>query len=86
MLGCTHYPLLERVIGETVGPGVTLVDSARATARVVRARLEERGLLATGAGGGDQFIVTDSPERFREVGSRFLGGPIARLEQIDIQG
>ncbi len=86
VLGCTHYPLLERVIGATMGPGVTLVDSARATARVVRARLEERGLLATGAAGEDQFIVTDSPERFREVGSRFLGGPIDRLEQIDMQG
>src|SRR5262249_50771825 len=93
VLGCTHYPLLETVIQEAVGPGVTLVDSARATARVARARVEERGLLAAagagsaaGAGGGDQFIVTDSPERFREVGSRFLGGPIARLEAIDIQG
>jgi len=87
VLGCTHYPLLERVIGEAVGPGVTLVDSARATAKVVRARLEEHGLLAAGAGpgDGDRFFVTDSSERFHEVGSRFLGGPIARLEQIDIQ-
>ena len=88
VLGCTHYPLLERVIREAVGPGVALIDSARATATTVRAQLEERGLLAAGAGvaGEDHFFVTDSSERFREVGSRFLGGPIARLEQIDILG
>ena len=87
VLGCTHYPLLAGVIGEAVGRGVTLVDSARATATVARTRLEERGLLrdAAGASGADQFFVTDSSERFREVGSRFLGGPLERLEQIDIQ-
>lgn len=86
VLGCTHYPLLQDVIGATVGPEVTLVDSARATASVVRARLEERGLLSGGTRreDGDHFFVTDSSERFHEVGSRFLGGPLARLEQIDI--
>ncbi|PYT33796.1 MAG: glutamate racemase [Acidobacteria bacterium] len=87
VLGCTHYPLLEGVIGEAVGPGVVLVDSARATASVVRARLLERGLLAEGPApaGEDHFFVTDSSDRFREVGSRFLGGPLLRLEQVDIQ-
>ncbi|MEK7798980.1 MAG: glutamate racemase [Acidobacteriota bacterium] len=86
VLGCTHYPLLEAVIRETMGPDVALVDSARATATVVRSRLAERGLLSGGPapGGEDHFFVTDSSERFREVGSRFLGGPLARLEQIDI--
>src|SRR5207249_7430681 len=64
VLGCTHYPLLEGVIGEAVGPGVVLVDSARATASVVRARLLERGLLAEGpaAAGEDHFFVTDSSD------------------------
>jgi glutamate racemase len=88
VLGCTHYPLLAGVIGETIGPDVRLVDSARATAAVVRAGLVERGLLNDGPGalGGDHFFVTDSSDRFREVGSRFLGRPLERLEQIDIQG
>src|SRR5262249_43867764 len=92
VLGCTHYPLLEGVIQEAVGPEVRLVDSARATAAVVRARLQERGLLADESPGAvdrpageDHFFVTDSSERFREVGARFLGGPLRRLEQIDIQ-
>jgi len=86
VLGCTHYPLLQGVIGATMGPDVTLVDSAGATAQVVRARLEERGLLTGGPTGrdDDHFYVTDSSERFREVGSRFLDASLARLEQIDI--
>ena len=88
VLGCTHYPLLEGVIREAVGAGVVLVDSARATASVVRDRLAERSLLSERAmaEGEDHFFVTDSSERFREVGSRFLGGPLRRLEQVDISG
>ncbi|MGH9798562.1 MAG: glutamate racemase [Candidatus Polarisedimenticolia bacterium] len=87
VLGCTHYPLLKEVIGAAVGPGVELVDSAEATAAVVRERLRERGILGGGAGtGGDHFYVTDSSDRFREVGARFLGAPLRRLEQVDITG
>lgn len=84
VLGCTHYPLLSKVIGEVVGPGVTLVDSAGATAAVVRDRLSD-GDRGTGpAASGDHFFVTDSSERFREVGSRFLGRPIDRLELVNL--
>lgn len=35
ILGCTHYPLLRLAIQRAVGDGVTLVDSAEATADVV---------------------------------------------------
>jgi len=99
VLGCTHYPLLKKVIAETVGTGVVLVDSADATANVTRALLSGKGLLAPGAADatppgtratahpadGDHFHVTDSSERFLEVGSRFLGRPLARLELVDLQ-
>lgn len=87
VLGCTHYPLLRKVIGDTVGPGVTLVDSAVATAEAVRARLAETERPPSGGaddGAADHFFVTDSSERFREVGSRFLGRRIERLELVDL--
>ncbi len=85
VLGCTHYPLLKGVIGDVMGSGVTLVDSAEATAAVVRQRLEERGLLSVAdRRGEDHFFVTDSSERFHEVGTRFLGRPLGRLELIAI--
>ncbi len=87
VLGCTHYPLLKAVIGETVGSGVRLVDSAEATAAVVRERLAERDLLERGgkAAGTDRFFVTDSSERFREVGSQFLGRRLSSLEHVDLE-
>src|SRR3954454_20471634 len=41
VLGCTHYPLLARTIGDVMGPGVVLVSSADETAFAVRAALDE---------------------------------------------
>jgi glutamate racemase len=80
ILGCTHYPLLKPVIGETVGPGVTLIDSAEETARETAALLAERR-LARGDGRPEyRYLVSDLPEQFLKVGQRFLGGKIEGVE------
>ena len=44
VLGCTHYPILRRVIQESVGAGVELIDSGEAAAESVE-RLLDRGKL-----------------------------------------
>lgn len=85
VLGCTHYPLLREVIAEAVGPSVQLIDSAEATAEAVANLLEERGLANPGNSPAQRrYFVTDVPQRFREVGSRFLGEPVSSAEQIDL--
>ncbi|MFO8014579.1 MAG: glutamate racemase [Phycisphaerae bacterium] len=75
VLGCTHYPLLKPAIAAVLGPDVPLVDSAEAVAEQVAERLRAVGCLATGEAGGWRFFVSDNPDRFREVGGRFLGAP-----------
>jgi glutamate racemase len=77
VLGCTHYPLLKRVIAHVMGPDVALVDSAEETAREVASVLATRGLGRSSGQGSASFFVTDVPERFIRIGQRFLG---ARLE------
>jgi len=85
VLGCTHYPLLKEVISEVVGEQVKLVDSAEATAVAAAQLLESRGLLAApGVEAQHRYFVTDVPERFAEVGARFLGRHIASAEQVDL--
>jgi glutamate racemase len=74
VLGCTHYPLLKKVIGKVMGPKVTLIDSAFETARRVRDVLAGEGLLGSGKGtAGLRFFVTDHPAKFTGVGRTFLG-------------
>ncbi len=76
VLGCTHFPLLSRTISEVMGRGVTLVSSADETAFEVRSILERTGwsrTLRAGEHGRRRFLTTGDPQRFSELGRRFLG-------------
>jgi glutamate racemase len=96
VLGCTHYPILRDVIGETVGSGVTLIDSGAATARDVESLLESSALTHEDAltlyqerqlcDDLDHFYVTDAAERFAKVAERFLGSAPSILEAVEIWG
>ena len=46
VLGCTHYPLLEKVIGAYMGPEVRLINSGAEGARAAADCLRERDALA----------------------------------------
>jgi len=81
VLGCTHYPLMKTVIGNVVGRDVRLIDSAQETARETADRLEEKGIANESANGAQyRFIASDAPDTFLELGQRFLGSAIDRVE------
>jgi len=85
VLGCTHYPLLEPLLRETMGPDVRLIDSAQETARALEAALIAGGLTAPPGGGmSHRFAVSDDPVRFREVGARFLGERLGDAEVVTL--
>lgn len=87
VLGCTHYPLLKQLIGEVMGDGVTLVDSAAETARTVAALLDaENSLRPPVEQGNHHYFVSDVPAGFIRVGSRFLGERLGDVYQVDISG
>jgi glutamate racemase len=73
VLGCTHYPLLKRVL-LGVSRNVELIDSAEETAKAVRSRLLQDGLLAAaGPRRRLEFFSSDDPVKFVSLGRRFLG-------------
>lgn len=85
VLGCTHYPLLKKIIAEVMGPDVTLVDSAEETAITVATILQERQLLRPPAElGNHHYYVTDVPAGFIRVGNRFLGGKLGDVYQVSL--
>ena len=45
VLGCTHYPFLKKPIRKVIGPAVDLFDGGFGTARELRRRISEAGLL-----------------------------------------
>jgi glutamate racemase len=90
VLGCTHYPLLKPLLHRVVPSGVSIVDSADSTARVV-SQLLRKGLpnLSSEAERREvsrlRFFVTDSVEKFRRLGAQFLDSPIADVEHAELK-
>ena len=97
VLGCTHYPLLKPLLRRLAPPSVTIVDSAESTAQAVAARLGstltssvETALkpssadALTGVSTGLHFFSTDSVEKFRRLGERFLGHPVEDVAHVDL--
>jgi len=85
VLGCTHYPLLKNVIQKAMGD-VVLIDSAVETSKVVRDVLLKNGLGRQSVSPPKRkYYVTDSPEKFRTLGEKFLHSPIDDIEKIALQ-
>ncbi|MEW6162614.1 MAG: glutamate racemase [Nitrospirota bacterium] len=83
VLGCTHYPLLKEVISKVMGEGVRLIDSAVEVAKEIKEILEIAGLKKEYKDKPlREFYVTDLPERFLEIGEKFLGQRIEHIELI----
>jgi glutamate racemase len=81
VLGCTHYPLLSRTIGDVMGPEVVLVSSAEETAFEVRDQLEASGGTKTGTTGArHRFVTSGDVDQFLTLGARFLGPEVASVE------
>src|SRR5699024_3431795 len=60
ILGCTHYPLLEGLIGEFMGPDVALIDPGKSTADALVDALDALELLNGRTEGGQaEFYVSD---------------------------
>jgi glutamate racemase len=82
VLGCTHYPLLARTIGDVVGRDVVLVSSADETAFEVRSLLEHAGGLRaeSGSPGARDFVTSGDVETFRALAARFFGPEVEIVE------
>lgn len=85
ILGCTHYPLLEKEIVRIMGKNCTVISSANAAVEAmedylarhpeVKKKLTQKGTRT--------YYTTDDVERFEELGSKFLGEKI-KGDKIEI--
>ena len=84
ILGCTHYPLLTKVISAIMGEGVTLLSPGALAAEEAKEYLRKEGLLCDKENGNSEFYVSDSVETFTQLGSTFLGKPIDGLVHLEV--
>lgn len=90
VLGCTHYPLLKPLLQRVIPPHMTIVDSADSTAHAVASHLQQ--LMPAPSSEEERrrqprlkFFATDSVEKFRRMGGRFLGRPIEDVQHVDLK-
>jgi glutamate racemase len=88
VLGCTHYPLIKPLLRRVAPAHIAIVDSAESTAETVARRIgaspavgQPWGLGAPGL----KFFATDSAEKFRTMGTRFLGLPVEDVLHVDLK-
>ena len=90
VLGCTHYPLLREVLADIMGDTVTLIDSGEETAKESFRKITNSKLLhpfssQIPAPEGDlKYFVSDVPEKFSAVASRFMGKEMLNITRVDI--
>lgn len=90
LLGCTHYPYLSAVIGQVMGSNVKLINSADATASVVREALAQNKIARNVQSGvpdsprffgSHEFYSSGDIRHFAELGRRFLGPELSVAKQ-----
>lgn len=73
ILGCTHFPLLSKIIQKIMGDDVTLIDSGYEAAMEAKRILESRDMQRDGVRDQVDYYVTSEPEIFDQVANIFLG-------------
>jgi glutamate racemase len=85
ILGCTHYPLLKKIISKIVGIKVNLIDPGEQAAKTLKQLLSENNLRSEQKQ-GDCFYVSDSTENFSQYASLFLGKDVNEcVKKINIE-
>ncbi|MDR3275214.1 MAG: glutamate racemase [Endomicrobium sp.] len=86
VLGCTHYPLLRKTLSKTLGKSITLIDSAKATAKEVNNILNKTHILSNGKCRKFlKFYVSDNPGKFKKIGGRFFSKKIDDVKKIEME-
>jgi glutamate racemase len=82
VLGCTHYPLLERAFAQAAPPDVTILNPAPQVAmRFAEWRTRHSG-FAEDASGDLRVLSSGDGIRFAKHAARFLGEPPPPVEHI----
>jgi glutamate racemase len=90
VLGCTHYPLIRPLLSRIAPAHVAIVDSAESTAQEVAQQLQIEPLASSREPERRstprlKFFATDSAEKFKRMGSRFLGLPVDDVVHVDLK-
>ena len=86
VLGCTHYPLLKKVIRKVMGEGIELVDSSIEVSKEVADILEREHLRNTRRTNGyRKFFVSGSSSKFKRMANKLFDFEINEVKRVNIE-
>lgn len=83
ILGCTHFPLLQKEIESFFGGRAEVVDSPELVAHHLRLELVKHKISSTSDEAGYHFFVSDKTEAFARTAKMFFGSDI-KLEECSL--
>lgn len=83
ILGCTHFPLLQKEIEGFFGGRAEVVDSPDLVAHQLKLELNRHELCSTSQTPSDHFYVSEKTENFARTAKMFFGKEI-KLEEKDL--
>ena len=84
VLGCTHYPFLERLIGNYVGKGVEVIDPSCKTVEQAMDIFTAKNLFGHNPSPARKFYVSGNDESFYKVGRLLIGDTIKEVHKVKL--
>lgn len=85
VLGCTHYPLIRKVIGKVAGEDVGLISSDWEVAREVEENLVRRGYARNSSSLPTyRFMCSGDIDQAIRLGRMFLGPEVESVEKVEL--
>lgn len=86
ILGCTHYPFLMKEFKQIMGKNVDIPNPGEVIADSLKEYLNRHDEIDKLLSKNSErtFLTTDNPERFKEIGSQFMGMQLTNVKTVDI--
>ena len=82
ILGCTHYPFLQKVISDIMGPKVRLVNPAYNTVLDLKKILEEKYLLKIDKNRKENYYTSGNPDNMKKMVRAILNSFEYSVEKV----
>lgn len=82
ILGCTHFPLLQKEIESFFGGRAEVVDSPELVAHHLKLELQKSGLISQQGPGEYVFYVSEKTDAFARTAKMFFGQDITLEEKV----
>ena len=85
ILGCTHYPIIINMLKKVISNKIHFISSGGPVSQSLFMYLKENKNNSINNHSTMYFYVSDCPDKFQKLGSKFLNDEIINIEVCELQ-